>query len=176
MVKYGLLMMLVSVAMVCSAQRIPFAMSPIDLAPSVKIDEKLAGIWKLREDTNYHNYFVIEKDADYKYTVTYMDQGGDNAGVEHFGMYLSRVKNAVFMNVQYRDFGGTYMDGFVLLRMLSPLERNSVEMTAAVVSDVVVGRLAQPEIRKQLELNLNNPRYYSDTIHFIKKLPLNVCK
>ena len=49
---------------------------PIDEKPTVRVDDHLQGIWKLREDTNYHNYFIVEKLDDYSYCLTYMDNGG----------------------------------------------------------------------------------------------------
>ena len=55
----------------------------LDESPKVRIDDHLQGIWKLKEDTDFHNYFILEKVDDYRYCLTYMNRSGDNRGLEH---------------------------------------------------------------------------------------------
>ncbi|GAA4470229.1 hypothetical protein GCM10023093_31130 [Nemorincola caseinilytica] len=45
---------------------------PLDAQPMVEADAHLQGLWKLNEDTNAHNYFVVERDGNYRLNVTYM--------------------------------------------------------------------------------------------------------
>ena len=148
--------------------QIPVSHAPIDKEPLLKINEDLVGIWKMREDTNYHDYFVVEKRHGYAYSVTYMNRGGDNRTYEHFNAYLSEVGKMQFLNVQYPG------DVYVLLKILS-IGRNGFEMTAVAVSNVSLDKVSKPEeVRKIIEANINNPSFYKDTLHFRKKLPLHV--
>ena len=93
-------LLILSLPFLLSADNASFTYLPIDESPVTGINEDLVGIYKLKEDTNSHNYFVIEKANDLEYSVTYMNRGGDNRGLEHFGAYLSIVENNIFLNVQ----------------------------------------------------------------------------
>ncbi len=43
---------------------------PLDEHSWVETDMHLQGIWKLRQDTNYNNYFVVERDGTYQLNIT----------------------------------------------------------------------------------------------------------
>ena len=73
-------LLILSLPFLLSADNVSFTYRPIDEKPLIGINEDLAGIYKLREDTNSHNYFVVEKANDLEYSVTYMNRGGDNRG------------------------------------------------------------------------------------------------
>jgi len=57
----------------------------LDEHPSLESDPHMQGIWKLREDTDRHNYFVVERDGAYRFNITYMNRGGDNRGPQQGG-------------------------------------------------------------------------------------------
>ena len=146
----------------------------IDDKPTIKIDENLVGIWKMKEDTNTHDYFVIENENQYQYSVCYMNRGGDNRVYEHNPAWFSVVNGTKFLNVYYRDF--EISGGYLFLKVLS-IDHNGFEMTAAVLADSMMPHLStSAQVRKRIAAHINDVSFYTDTLHLRKKLPLRVCK
>ena len=147
---------------------------PIDEHPDIKIDDNLVGIWKMREDTNVHDYFVVENDGPDSYSVCYMNKGGDNRVFEHYPAYFSEIRGHKFLNVFYRDFD--HKEGYMFFKIES-IDHNGFEMTAAAYIDGALEHMSKPEeVRARIALNIDNPAFYQKTLHFRKKLPLKVCK
>ena len=139
----------------------------IDEHPIVKIDDNLVGIWKLKEDTNFHDYFVVEKGDTNTYAVTYM-QRGDNRLYEHYSVFFSEINKTKFLNVKYWE---PPIEGFLFLKVLA-IDYNGFEIKAVALADTMLKHLTKPEeVRKRIESNINNPAFYKDTLHFRKKLP-----
>jgi hypothetical protein len=153
---------------------ISFSPVAIDEKPSIKIDENLVGIWKMREDTNSHDYFVVENSSATEYSVCYMNRGGDNRVFEHNPAFFSEVNGTKLLNVYYRDFSDDY--GYFFLKVLA-IDHNGFEMTAVALSDTMMKHMkTSKDVRKRIADNINNTAFYKDTLHFRKKLPLRVCK
>lgn len=129
-------------------------------------------IWKLVEDTDTHNYFILEKDGDYEYCVTYMNMGCNNRGLSHGGTFLGEVKHVKFLTRRYR---GREYPGYVFLKIKS-VGQGSWDMTANLVLAPEVAKAnSSAQLRAMLEMNLGNPAFYGRELHFGKKFEFNSC-
>ncbi len=138
---------------------------PIDDPARIKIDNTLLGKWVMKEDTLKTNYFVISKKDDFKYNITYMNQGGTNRQYENFEAFISKINNTRFLNVQYY-FGDT--KGYFFLKLLDVNEAGD-EVTTATVIDSTMMDIAKPaEVRARITRNVSNPAFFADTAHFFK--------
>ena len=138
---------------------------PIDDPARVKIDNTLLGKWAMKEDTSRLNYFIIKKKDDFKYLITYMDQGGTHKQYEDFEAFISRVGNFRFLNVQYYYQS---VQGYFFLKIIDVNEAGDEIMTAN-VADSTLSEVTKPaEVRGKITRNINNPAFYSDTAHFVK--------
>jgi hypothetical protein len=143
----------------------------LDEKPVVRIDDHLQGIWKLAEDTNYHNYFIVEKDGNFQYSITYMNRGGDNRGLEHGMFFFSEINGVKFINI------GNWDDehpGYILLKINEIGTPRSWSLTASIVTDMSITKVtSRKELRALLEKNLNNASFYGKELHFKKKFEFN---
>lgn len=149
---------------------------PLDKSPKKEIDAHLQGIWKLREDTNANNYFIVERDGDYHLSLTYMNRGGDNRGLEHFRATFSEVNGIHFMNAPYSSFSiEDNFKGIVLLRIdPASLVNRSWEITAKLVTDSNLYKMkSSEELRAYVSSNMNKPDFYGKELHFKKKFEFN---
>lgn len=147
---------------------------PIDERPIMHVDDHLQGIWKMREDTNFHNYIVLEKADDYSYSITYMDHGGDNRGLEHGKAFFSEIDGTRFLQVSNWDFDHP---GMIFLKVLKISEPRSWDMTAVLVTDTTLYKIkSSAALRSHLQKNLNNPNIYGKELHFRKKFEFNSFK
>src|ERR1022692_2185559 len=76
---------------------------PLDERPNVPADTNLIAIWKMEEDVDNHNYFVLERYTYYDYVSTYMNRGGSNRTYENFRVFFSKIGDADFLNVALYD-------------------------------------------------------------------------
>lgn len=142
----------------------------IDEKAVVRIDDHMQGIWKIKEDTNYHDYLIIEKDGDYNYSITYMNRGGDNRGLEHGRFFFSQIGNTKFINIANWDSDHR---GFLLYK-IDVVDQGSWYVVARLVTDPSITKVAsRTELRALLEKNLNNPSFYGKEIHFEKRFEFN---
>ena len=153
---------------------------PIDEHTIVRVDTNLIGIWKMKEDTDKHNYFVIERRNDYEYAVTYMNKGGSNRTYENFPAYFSEISNSRFFNVGYRNYDWEshkdIEEGYFFLKVID-IDQRGFNMTLALVSDTTMKYItSSKEVRERITKNLNNPNFYDKPVHFHKILPLMYCK
>lgn len=156
------------------AHQLSIAPYAIDEHPTLKINDELLGIWKMREDTNYHDYFVVERDGENAYCISYMNRGGDNRRYEHDLGFISEVNNTQFFNVASWD--RQYEPGYVFLKIIS-ISTRGFELTAAYMQDLEFkGLKNSKEVKDRIARNMSNPSIFSDTLHFIKKLPMNECR
>ena len=138
----------------------------IDNKEKARIDDEMQGIWKLAEDTDSHNYFIVEKDGDYGYALTYMNRGGNNRGLEHFRAFFIEVNHVKFLTLGNWD---TEHPGYVFLK-IKDVGRGSWQVTAALVTDKRLRDVTNiAELRELLEKNLNNPDFYGKELHFRKR-------
>ena len=143
----------------------------LDDFPSVESDPHMQGIWKLREDTDSHNYFVVERDGAYKFNITYMNRSGDNRGLEHASMHFSKVNGVTFLNAPYSSFfSEPQFHGTVLLRLDSVSSPRSWNATFTVVTDTNLYKMASSaELREYVSANMNKKGFYGKQLHFRKK-------
>ena len=142
----------------------------IDEKPNVRIDDHMQGVWKMREDTDKHNYFIVEKDGDYEYCMTYMNRSGDNRGLEHGGGFFSMINNVKFLTMPSGN-----NDGWLILK-IKDVTRGSWDVTLNLITDPRLRSVkSRAELRELIEKNLNNPAFYSKDLHLRKKFEFNSC-
>ena len=138
---------------------------PIDDPARIKIDNTLLGKWVMKEDTLKTNYFIVKKKDDFKYSVTYMNEGGTHVQYDDFSVFLSKVNNSRFLNVQYYYQS---VQGYFFLKIIDINEAGD-EITTCTVADSTLSEMTKPsEVKSRISRNINNPDFYSDTAHFIR--------
>lgn len=148
---------------------------PLDKAPKVRADARLIAIWKMEEDEDPHNYFVVQRYDTRSFAFTYMNRCGSNRTYENVPAYFSKVGGATFVNIGFRD-PETNEQGYLLVRVTG-LDDGGWNMKLSLVADKTLKNISSPaELRKRVTENLNNPKFYKRTVHFHKKLPLMYCK
>ncbi len=132
---------------------------PIDDPPVVKIDTRLLGKWKLK---NEKDVYVITKQNDYQYLITFKEK---KKAPEKQVAFLSKVNDARFLNIYCADdSGGSYF----LLRIID-VNAAANRITAATVKDSTMQYLkSSAEVRDYVVKNLDNSAFYSDTGYFYK--------
>jgi len=152
---------------------------PIDKYPSVKVDTNLIGIWKMKEDTDAHNFFVIERINENNYAVSYLNRGGSNRVYENFHVYFSKISGSLFFNVPYGNynFDTKILDeGFFFLKLVD-IDKRGFDMTLAMVADPAIKDCkSSKEVSDLIAKNINNAAFYDQPLHFHKILPLMYCK
>jgi hypothetical protein len=143
---------------------------PID-KPSADIKEdRLWGKWKFVEDTNKNNFYQV---IDYskhcpecRYHVQFWDRGGKNRTYEA-NVHFSMIGDNIFINVPYWE-GEFQNKGYFFLRVLE-MNNDFTKFTTATVQYPNMRDLkSSEEVRALIAKNLNNPKFYYDTVHFYK--------
>ena len=155
----------------------------IDDRPLIKIDTSLFGTWKAREDTDTKNFILIQnfydvahkykemhsdssdevKNKDFDYYITYFDRNGRNPHYQQWTVFLSKINSAIFLNSNYR-YEETY--GYFFIRLIKIVHDT---ITTSIVADTTLKYLtSSKEVRNRIAKNINNPGFYSDTLHFYK--------
>jgi hypothetical protein len=136
---------------------------PIDDPPVVKIDNRLLGKWaeKKRKDKDiFNDIFIVTRKNDYQYLITVKEK---NKKPEEHIAFLSRVKNAIFLNVYNKEDSGS---SYLLLRLLD-VNGATHKITAAAVSDSTMQYLkGSPEVREYVTKHMDDPSFYNDTGYF----------
>ena len=146
----------------------------LDDQPRVPVDTNLIGIWKMQEDSDPHNYFVIEKYNDVQYVFTYMNREGSNRVYENMGAFSSNVNGTEFINATYLNWKGK--SGYFLLKVIDK-DKRGFDMTLAMVADTTLKDIgSSTELRDRISKNINNPAYFKKPVHFRKILPLMYCR
>lgn len=150
----------------------PFA---LDEKPNVRADTNLIAIWKMQEDKDSHNYFVLERHNFYEFVFTYMNRGGANRTYENYGAFFSKIGGAYFLNVLLFDHETSSMKYFFL--KVTDLDSRGWDMTLWLVADTTLNNIAsRDKLRERLTKNVNNRAYYAPPVHFHKVLPLMYCE
>lgn len=153
---------------------------PLTFPNSKDADDRIAGNWKMVEDTNKHNFYEITKRAgegDFFYHVRFFNRGGSNPTYEAT-IFFSSIwgTKAKFINVPYMtkaadgkgDGMGWIEHGYFFLRIIDA-NSDFTKITTATVNSPEL-----PEFRRWVQLqnfmreNYDNPKIYSDTVHFYK--------
>ncbi len=141
---------------------------PIAPPDAKATDARIIGRWQFEEDTNSHNFYevyIAHKDYPHQYHIRFWNRGGTNPTYES-NMHFSDINGVRFINVPYFEEVGAKQYGF--LKILSANEDMS-KFTAAVVGDTTMYKITSADIlRKRIISNMNNPKFYSDTVHFYK--------
>jgi len=147
----------------------------LDGNPNVSADTNLIAIWKMDEDVDKHNYFVLERYDYYNYAFTYINREGSNRTYENVGAFFSKIGNKDFINVQFYD-PSTGTLGYFFLKV-TDRDSQGGNMTLSLVTDTTLKDIASREaLRERITKNLNNPDYYGKPVHFHRRLPLMYCK
>ncbi len=147
----------------------------LDERPFTETDIHMQGIWKLKEDTNANNYFVVERDGSYRLSITYMNRGGDNRGLEHAMAFFSEIDGVKFLNAPYSSFfEEPSFRGTVLLRVDEVTEPRSWNVTFTLVTDPNLYKMkSSAELRAYIRQHLKDPAIYGKQLHFRKKFEFN---
>jgi hypothetical protein len=152
-----------------------YAKFALDDKPSLLADTNLIAIWKMNEDPDMHNFFVMERYAPNQFVFTYMNRGGSNRTYENVGAFFSEVAGFKFLNVRYRNHSTDEMGYFFL--KVTDLDSRGWDMTLSLVKDSTLKNItSQKALRERIYQNVNNPEYFGNPIHLEKKLPLMYCK
>lgn len=131
-------------------------------------DDRIIGRWKFEEDTNTNNFYELytaHKDYPNQYHIRFWNRGGTNPTYES-NLHFSDVNGVRFINVPYFERDLPLQYGFLKI-----LESNNdfTKFTAAVVGDETMQRIKTQQLLKaHIIKNINNPKFYSDTVHFYK--------
>lgn len=138
---------------------------PIAPPDATATDDRIIGKWQFKEDTNANNYYEVYSGYESNtYHIRFWDRGGTNPTYES-NLHFSDVNGIRFINVLNFETGSLQY-GF--LKILSS-NVDFTKFTAAVVGDENMGRItSQEKLNAHIIKNMNNPRFYSDTIHFYK--------
>ena len=145
--------------------------SKYDLGPKtgLHMSDRISWIWKMKEDTNSHNYFVLQNDeAEKDFMITYMNHGGDNRGLEHFTFYFLDLNGTKYMACSNWNWENP---GWIFLKVS---QLSKFDITAQLVVDTNLYKMkSSQELRAYFEKNAANPAFVGDTLHFRKKFTFN---
>ena len=141
---------------------------PIDANPALKVDSRLIGTWKARDIRGNSPVidppYVLTKDNDFQYRVTIKEKDRGVDKEESTTAFLSKIDNALFMNVVVKDDSG----GYFFFRILN-IDAKNGKVTVASIADTSMVHLSSPaQVRARIAKNLNNPLFYKDTSLLVK--------
>lgn len=157
----------------------------IDEKPSIKVDTTLLGSWKAIGDTDNKNFILVQsfydayhntekqyhmsadfgKNRDYEYYITYFNRHGKNPVYGQWITTISVIDGVTFFNIGDLN---SELKGYLLVRVISK-DTASRKLTTAIVADTTLKYLkSSQQVRERITKNLNNPSFYSDTMHFYK--------
>jgi len=147
----------------------------LDEHGTLPADTNLIAIWKMKEDADPHNYFVVERRDYNDFVATYMNRSGSNRTYENFTAFFSKVGNIDVINVIFRDYDA-HIEGYFFLKVIS-IEKGGWGMTLALVDDPELKNIAdRSALRDRMAKDISNPKYCKNPVHFRKILPLMYCK
>jgi hypothetical protein len=126
----------------------------------------------------YPNYNEVK---DCMYFLTYFNYHGQAALYRQWDAFISNVGNFNFLNMRYWHTpvgvsengdsvwrNGAETEGYLIVRFID-INSGRNKITAAIVADTSMKFLKNPaEVRSRIQKNLNNRKFYSDTMHFYK--------
>lgn len=130
-----------------------------------------------KDETMYseaYNDFIGNKD--YYYHITRMGMHGKTPHYKQWSVFVSKVNNTIFLNIPYRYvpskdghyLSGQTKQGFFFVRLVKITAAYDT-ITTAIISDTTLMHLTNSkEVRNRVAKNINNPAFYSDTLHFYK--------
>jgi hypothetical protein len=178
------------ILLLCTACR-SYSPYRLEMVPS-NIDTNLLGIWKAEEDTDRANYFLVQSEG-YRYPetskfksdnrylsttstyfITYMDHKGINPHYQQFSAWLSKIGQARFLTILYwhqkvDSAGEYYRDwGYFFVRLID-FNAERKKLTTAIIADTTLPRIgSMDELRRLVQVNIEESTFYSDTMHLTK--------
>lgn len=147
---------------------------PMPYSSSKTADDRIVGKWKLEEDTNRNNFYLISKIPDkyYQYHVEFWNRGGTNRTYEA-DIFFSELDSIKFLNIPYyqlKSGKGSFDDwenkGWFFVRILEA-SSDFTKLTTATVNDPLLATQGNPsQMAHYMQAHKNDPASYSDTVHF----------
>lgn len=136
---------------------------PIDTQAVIKTDARLLGKWKEKEKKGQSDLYTLTKKGENRYQVTVKEY--ELKRTLKYDAFLSDVNNVPYLNVLYKDDSA---NGYLFLKILDINAAGNL-ITATSVSDSMMKHMhSSAEVRERIRQNLNNPKFYNDTLHFYK--------
>lgn len=150
---------------------------PLTLPSNAFAEDRIVGNWKMEEDTNTKNFYEVKQRDTvdrFNYHVRFFNRGGSNPTYEA-NIFFSDVGNTKFINVPYwvdvdgpGDLMGWDNRGFFFVRIIDAND-DYTRLTTATVNTATLKEFSNSILlKKYIEMNINNPDIYSDTVHFYK--------
>lgn len=147
---------------------------PISAPSEHLLEDRVIAKWKFLEDTNINNYYeVYRAHISYpnQYHIRFWNRGGTNPTFESNG-HFSKIDEEMFFNLPYFELGtGSEIfqnEGYIFLHILE-VNNEYDKITASVVGDTTMRQLKNSEgVLSYVKKNMNNPQFYTDTIHLVK--------
>jgi len=136
---------------------------PIDDHAVIKTDSRLLGKWKEKEKKDQSDLYTIARNGDTRYLVTVKEY--DLKRTLKYDAFLSDVNDVRFLNVLYKSDSA---NGYLFLRILDINAAGTVITAAAVTDSMMKHAGSSAGVRERIRQNLNNPVFYSDTLHFVR--------
>jgi len=124
-----------------------------------------------------NNYPYYNEIKNCSYFITDMDMHGQRRYYQQFYGFLSGIGASMFLNETYnyvpKGADGNYrsndgVKGYFFIRLLKVNAKHD-RITTAIVADTTLKYLRNSaEVRSRIEKNINNPAFYSDTLHWYK--------
>jgi hypothetical protein len=128
----------------------------IDPSPLVPIDTHLVGTWRCVGPSVNENAFtiVVDRATERTYALTYKETGEAD---DHLNAFISKVKDATFLNVSKKDQTGPPRWNVLRVVLLTP---DVAELR--IVEDVLLTGVAPAALHATLERQLANPKLFDE--------------
>ena len=169
MKQYALITLaLVAISLLASCRD---ARYPIDAVPVMKIDTRLLGNWKAKDqkkhtknDVVFDMIYSLTKQDDHQYLITVKGKDKKKDKPESTTAYLSEINKALFLNINVKDDSG----GYVFLRILDVDVSAGIVKVTSIADTTMIQLASAKQVRERIAKNINNPAFYKDTTYLYK--------
>jgi hypothetical protein len=143
---------------------------PIDEPTGDVINDGLVGKWKMEEDTDKRNYYLVEKWRDPgEYHIKFYNRGGTNRTYESM-LHYSIIDGQPFINARYFDLSTGEMGNFgYFFLKVTEANKDYSKITLSLVGDTTMrGLTSSAEVKARIAANLHKRSFYSETVHMFK--------
>jgi hypothetical protein len=142
---------------------------PIQAPYLAVTDDGFCGKWKIEEDTSKAFTCIVTKAADKKYHIQVWEGKNQNPNYEA-NAFFTKIGNVTFLNVPCRE-SIEAPAGYLFMRVLYA-NADFSKMTTCTVNDTTMRALKNTSsVRDLIVKNMDNPKFYYDTVHFYKLIP-----
>jgi len=152
---------LLAATFLTSCELSPYA---IDDHAVINADARLLGKWKQKEKAKESDLYTLIKKDEFHYTVKVKEHGNHHRNLK-YDAYLSDVNDVRFLNILYKDDSTS---GYLLLRILDINPAANLITATPVADSTMQFATSSAAVREKIRTNLNNPKFYGDTVHFYK--------